>query len=127
MKFSNSNPMKYLLLAASSFILVIFADNPVGASPANVLMRDLSKPTVEMFSMDCNIYNKVYEKDGCSSGSSRGLCGSFECRDLKGMGSESITVRKNMNRAITFIGYSRWGCSREVQRVTMVRHTSTCS
>ncbi|KAF9942824.1 hypothetical protein BGZ67_009918, partial [Mortierella alpina] len=81
MKFSNSNTMKYLLSLVSSIALVALAGTPVGASPANALASVLPESTVELSRRAFTIDYEVYEQDGCSNGSSTGLCGGFECRD----------------------------------------------
>ncbi|KAF8928821.1 hypothetical protein BGZ47_001415 [Haplosporangium gracile] len=75
----------------------------------------------------CDLHYEVYEKDGCD-GTSTGMCAGnlAECKDLKGMGSKSITVANNMYDSITVIGYSSYGCKGEVQRITFTKGTASC-
>ncbi|KAG0236467.1 hypothetical protein BGW42_003373 [Actinomortierella wolfii] len=58
---------------------------------------------------DCDVHYEVYEDDDCD-GRSTGICNKDACRDLRGMGSESVTVGNNANGWITVKGYTKFGC-----------------
>ncbi|KAK5807953.1 hypothetical protein F5H01DRAFT_370850 [Linnemannia elongata] len=100
---------------------------PLDPNAADAPLNFTLKPTDGDSIQACDIHYEVYEEDGCGGGTSKGLCGALDnCRDLKGMGSKSITVGNNMHASVTVTAYRDFGCNTEIQKVVLSQSTAAC-
>ncbi|KAG0278166.1 hypothetical protein BGZ95_004556 [Linnemannia exigua] len=114
------------LLAVAAAAAIVPQDDIAADAPLNVTTT-LTDGDVSILS-SCHIHYEVYEQDGCYNGASSGICAPKlgECRNLRGMGSASITVGNNEYDSATVIGFSDYDCKTEIQRVTLRKGTATC-
>ncbi|KAG0368226.1 hypothetical protein BC939DRAFT_461079 [Gamsiella multidivaricata] len=122
-------------LIAVAAAAVVPLDPVAAVAPLDVVAADaplnvVTKPNDgNMTALLCNLHYEVYEEDGCGGDSSTGMCNGElgNCKNLKGMGSKSITVGNNLySPTITVIGYSKYDCVGEVQRITLSQGTASC-